>query len=149
MGYTKLPVVIEKFASPEAEMERLLRENENRGKTPEQQIREGMTWEAVEGVKDRRGGDRKSEDFQTGNISSLKGNSSDIIARRVGLGSGVTYEKGKAVIEAIDKKLAIGDLLQHGELLRMTLNEQSISAASNMLDKMRETCSTDNNSIGS
>src|SRR5580693_10739678 len=40
LGYTKIPVVIGKFASEEAEMERLLRENENRGKTPEQQIRE-------------------------------------------------------------------------------------------------------------
>src|SRR5271154_4848046 len=48
LGYTELPVIIEVFASPEAEMERLLRENENRGKTPEQQIREGMHWEPIE-----------------------------------------------------------------------------------------------------
>jgi len=54
LGYTQLPVVIEAFASPEAEMERLLRENENRGKTPEQQIREGMTWEPIEIEKAER-----------------------------------------------------------------------------------------------
>lgn len=116
MGYTELPVVVEKFATPEAEMERLLRENENRGKTPEQQIREGMTWEDVEGIKDRRGGDRKSEDFQTGNISSLKGNSSDIIARRVGLGTGKTYEKGRDVVERINTELETNQVKPLGDL---------------------------------
>src|SRR5260221_5294445 len=139
LGYRELPVVFETFASQEAEMERLLRENENRGKTPEQQIREGMTWEDVESVKDRHGGNRRSHDFQEGNISLLKGKSNDIIAQRVGLGSGKTYEHGKIVVVAIDKELSTGDALQHGELLRMTLNEQSISAASNMLDKMIKT----------
>jgi ParB-like chromosome segregation protein Spo0J len=140
IGYKTLPVVIEVFTTEEALMERLLRENENRGKTPEQQIREGMTWEPIE--------KKKAEDRLTlsqgrgikgpENFPDLKGEVRDIIARRVGLGSGKTYEKGKEVVEEIDKKLAIGDLLQHGELLRMTLNEQSISAASNMLDKMRK-----------
>src|SRR5258708_1142321 len=144
LGYTELPIEIETFASQEAEMERLLRENENRGKTPEQQIREGMTWEPIE---EKRSTTRRLEnlkhqlqDVESKNFYSREsGRVADIIARRVGLGSGGTYEKGKAVVEAIDKKLAIGDLLQHGELLRMTLNEQSISAASNMLDKMIKT----------
>lgn len=134
LGYTELPIEIEVFPSEEAEMERLLRENENRGKTPEQQIREGMTWEPIEEAKaeERQGLGKKFSEGEKGRIR-------DIIARRVGLGSGITYEKGKAVVKRIDEKFAIGDILQHGELLRMTLNEQSISAASNMLDKMIKT----------
>jgi len=137
LGYTELPVEFETFTSEEAMVERLLRENENRGKTPEQQIREGMTWEPIEREKaHKRQGMRNDTTSVKIFTDVVPGKSSDVIARRVGLGSGVTYEKGKAVVEAIDKKFAIGDLLQHGELLRMTLNEQSISAASNMLDKM-------------
>jgi uncharacterized protein YnzC (UPF0291/DUF896 family) len=136
LGYTQLPIEIETFASEEAEMERLLRENENRGKTPEQQIREGMTWQPIEEAKSKR---RQGYERSYGNISITEnGAVRDIIARRIGLGSGKTYEKGKEVVEYIDKKLAIGDLLQHGELLRITLNEQSISAASNLLDKIRQ-----------
>lgn len=54
LGYTEIPVVVETFHSEEAMIERLLRENENRGKTPEQQIREGMCWEPIEEEKARR-----------------------------------------------------------------------------------------------
>ncbi len=100
-----------------------------------------MTWEPIE---EARGKQRKlatqnnhAADLQ--NFAGLgNGLSRDIIARRVGLGSGITYEKGKAVVEAIDKELAGGDILQRGALLRMTLNEQSISAANNLLERIRQ-----------
>jgi hypothetical protein len=85
---------------------RLLRENENRGKTPEQQIREGMCWEPVEKAKaDERQGTRT--DLTSEKIFSEVegGRITDIIARRVGLGSGKTYEKGKAVVERINSEL--------------------------------------------
>ena len=102
-----------------------------------------MTWESVE--EKRSTAQRLSNLKHSGASIDMKnftgresGNVRDIIARRVGLGSGVTYEKGKAVVEMIDKELSIGDILQRGELLRMTLNEQSISAASNMLDKIQK-----------
>ncbi len=139
LGYTKLPVVVEKFASPEAEMERLLRENENRGKTPEQQIREGMTWEPIEKKKaeEREKSGKKAdppENFPEGE----KGEVRDIIARRVGLGSGKTYEKGKDVVAFIDKELRMGDILHYAEILRTQLNEQSITAAWNTLDNIRK-----------
>lgn len=51
LDWPEIPVMVETFASSETEMERLLRENENRGKTPEQQIREGMIWEPIEETK--------------------------------------------------------------------------------------------------
>lgn len=137
LGYIELPVVVETFASPEAEMERLLRENENRGKTPEQQIKEGMTWEPIEQAKaekrEKSGNTRNPlQNFAEGE----KGNVRDIIARRVGLGSGETYRKGKAVVEFIDKELRVGDILHYGEILRTQLNGQSITAAWNTLDNI-------------
>jgi ParB family chromosome partitioning protein len=138
-GYKKLPVVIEVFPTEEALMERLLRENENRGKTPEQQIREGMTWEDVEKGKGRHGGDRKSEGFSSEKIFPLDdGRVSDIIARRVGLGSGKTYEKGKDVVVRIDDELKTGDYHRYAEILRTQLNEQSITSAWNTLDKIEK-----------
>lgn len=133
LGYTELPVVIEVFASPEAEMERLLRENENRGKTPEQQIREGMTWEPIEDKKAearQKAGTNLPENFPEG------GEVRNIIARRVGLGTGKTYEKGKAVVERIDMELRIGDYHRYAEILRTQLNDQSITSAWNTLDKI-------------
>ncbi|GAC1694672.1 MAG: hypothetical protein PVS3B3_18930 [Ktedonobacteraceae bacterium] len=134
LGCTEIPIEIEHFPSEEAEMERLLRENENRGKTPEQQIREGMTWETVEGVKGRQGRPSKDEDEgKHENIFMFSGLSRDIIARRVGLGSGVTYEKGKVVVEHIDEELRCGDPRERGRLLRLKLNEESINAASKLL----------------
>jgi hypothetical protein len=86
--------------SEEAEMERLLRENENRGKTPEQQIREGMMWEPIEEKKAR---ERERAGTPVKNFSQGEtGLTRDIVARRVGLGSGITFEKGKAVVEYMD-----------------------------------------------
>lgn len=70
------------------------------GKTPEQQIREGMTWEPIEEARARK----RQQEQNYGRDSQLPKNFSEvgevrnIIARRVGLGSGVTYEHGKAVV---------------------------------------------------
>jgi hypothetical protein len=119
-------------------VERLLRDNENRGKTPMQQIREGMAWEPIETHKAEK--QRLANLKHSGNSIDLQnfagresGNVRDIIARRVGLGSGVTYEKGKAVVETIDRELAVGDFRERGRLLRIKLNEESINAASKLM----------------
>ncbi|HEX3640138.1 MAG TPA: ParB N-terminal domain-containing protein [Ktedonobacteraceae bacterium] len=134
LGYTELPVVIEKFASEEAEMERLLRENENRGKTPEQQIREGMTWEPIEEekAKKRQG---KQKDATSRKIFREVADSDvrDVIARRVGLGSGKTYEKGKEIVQYMDEALS-----ERSDILKMTLNDESINAAHKLLKKYEQ-----------
>lgn len=128
LGYTELPIEFETFASEEAELERLLRENENRDKTPEQQIREGMTWEPIEEKKAKKTqGTRTDLNFSK---KFEKSWSSDIIARRVGLGSGVTYEKGKEVVLYMDSMWS-----ERGDILRMTLNDESIHAASKLMKK--------------
>ncbi len=78
----------------------MARENENRGKTPEQQIREGMTWEPIETEKaKKRAIVAHTTEIYTAkkNFTGLEnGTVRDIIARRVGLGSGVTYERSSS-----------------------------------------------------
>lgn len=133
LNYTELPIEIETFTSKEAEMERLLRENENRGKTPEQQIREGMTWETVEGIKGRQGRPSKNNDEKHGNIPMFFGASREVIASRVGLGTGKTYEHGKEVVLYMDTMFHAGS--ERGDILRMTLNDESINAASKLMKK--------------
>lgn len=137
LGYTKLPVVVEAFPTKEAEMERLLRENENRGKTPEQQIREGMMWEPIETDKGKKRQGMRND------LTSVKiftnvapGKVIDVIARRVGLGSGVTYEKGKDVVEYMDRMFRIDS--ERGDILKMTLNDESINAAHKLLKKYKQ-----------
>lgn len=137
IGLTELPVEYEDFSTEEAELERLLRENENRHKTPEQKVREGMTWEPIEKVKaDIRTGNQ----YASGKIFPLaeSGRVIDIIASRVGLGSGKTYEHGKAVVQQIDKELAMSDPKERGKLLRMKLNEESINAASKLMQNYEQ-----------
>jgi predicted DNA binding CopG/RHH family protein len=138
LGYTELPVVIEVFASPEAEMERLLRENENRGKKPEQQIREGMTWEPIE--KERAEKREKLGNTRYPGKNSSQGCSEgrviDIVARRVGLGSGDTYKKGREVVEYMDSMFSIGS--ERGPIIRMNLNDESINAAHKAMKKYQQ-----------
>jgi ParB-like chromosome segregation protein Spo0J len=132
LDYTELPVEIEAFASKEAEMERLLRENEDRRKTPEQQIREGMTWEPIDEARAKKNQGTRT-DLTSRKILREVGDARDSIARRVGLGSGVTYEKGKTVVQKIDEELATGGVKERGRLLRIKLNDESINAASKLM----------------
>jgi hypothetical protein len=139
LGWAKVPVIIEMFASPEAEMERLLRENENRDKTSEQQIREGMTWEPIEEAKAKKRRSVPGNQYTGKNGVPKKftgdqiGETRDIIARRVGLGSGVTYEKGKEVVSYMDDMLATNT--ERGSILRMNLNDDSITSAYKAMKK--------------
>src|SRR5436190_2300890 len=133
LGYTKLPIVIETFTSPEAEMERLLRENENRGKTPEQQIREGMTWEPLENTRAEKREKSGNTRNPTRKYVEGKGEAVDIIARRVGLGSGDTYKKGREVVQYMDAAFS-----ERSDILKMTLNDESINAAHKLLKKYKQ-----------
>jgi hypothetical protein len=63
---------------------------------PEQQIREGMTWKPIEPAK--------AKQRQMAGTNLLKnvtegGNVRDLIARRVGLGSGVTSEVARGCLQ--------------------------------------------------
>lgn len=134
LDWTTFPVVVENFASEEAEMERLLRENENRGKTPEQQIREGMAWEPIEASRAKMRQGTRRDLTSVKNFTNVEaGKVTDIIARRAGLGSGVTYEKGREVVEYMDRMLGIGS--ERGSILRMNLNDESINAAHKAMKK--------------
>ena len=62
------------------------------------------------------------------------GNVRDIIAKRVGLGSGVTYTKAVKVVEEIDRLCESGKT-EIAEALKRILNENSINAAHKLLSK--------------
>ena len=66
----------------------------------------------AENLKDRQGGDRKSD--QAGNISHLidKGRTTDIAAAKAGLGSGKTYETAKKVVETGSPSRAVWRICQ-------------------------------------
>src|SRR5258708_36222527 len=101
-----------------------------------------MTWEPIE---EKRSTTRRLEnlkhqlqDVESKNFYSREsGRVADIIARRVGLGSGVTYEKGKEVIQRMDEAFARFDE-KEGDLIRITLNEQSISAAHKLVSNIKQ-----------
>jgi ParB family chromosome partitioning protein len=109
-------------------MERLLRENENRGKTPEQQIREGMHWEPIEEAKARKRQSVPGNQYTEKNglpenfPEAQSGEARDIIARRVGLGSGKTYEKGRAEPDAVQCAVHLPEM-RHGISLSQVLSK--------------------------
>jgi hypothetical protein len=108
------------------------------------QNREGMNWEKIEIEKARR---RKAdaqnqrwgnidENIDRENFPYLENRVRDIIARRVGLGSGKTYENGKEVVVYMDSMLAGGS--ERGAIIRMNLNDDSINAAHKAMKKYQQ-----------
>jgi flagellin-specific chaperone FliS len=98
-----------------------------------------MTWEPIEAEKAKQrqavpgnqhtGQNGLPKKFTGAQVGDVR----DIIARRVGLGSGVTYEKGKEVVQYMDRMYQISS--ERGDILRMTLNDESINAASKLMKK--------------
>ena len=134
------------FSDSLAELEALLLENASRFKTAEQKVREGFAWSEVEKEKARnrqriaahltnqkRSAD--AEDTLRENFpQASKGRTTDVIALRVGLGSGRTYSKATKVVTQIDQEVSLGNL-EIAQVLRKVLNEQSVDAAHMLLAK--------------
>jgi hypothetical protein len=130
---------VQEFSNEVAELEALLLENASRDKTAEQKVREGRTWESIEGerallrqkaTQNNNAGRAVVENFPQ-LVSGGKGKTRDAIALRVGLGSGRNYDKAHQVVEEIDK-LAATHFEQNQEfarVLRHTLNKKSVHAA--------------------
>lgn len=123
LGWETITVEERKFNDETTELEALLLENANREKSIEQKCREGLTWEAIE-----RDNSRKRQGVKGLGVGTTR----DVVAKRVGLGSGVTYEKACKVISAIDEALLAGDILKAKEL-RKVLNHKSVNAAIKMI----------------
>jgi len=139
LRWLEVPIIVQEFSNEVAELEALLLENASRDKTAEQKVREGRTWESIEGerallrqkaTQNNNAGRAVVENFPQ-LVSGGKGKTRDAIALRVGLGSGRNYDKAHQVVEEIDK-LAATHFEQNQEfarVLRHTLNKKSVHAA--------------------
>ncbi|MBG1263242.1 ParB/RepB/Spo0J family partition protein [Nostoc commune] len=126
LGWETVPVEEKEFTDEIAELEALLLENANREKSIEQKCREGLTWEVIERTNSRQ---------RQGSKGSGVGSTRDVIAKRVGIGSGINYEKARKVVSAIDEALLVGNLTK-AEALRKKLNHKSVNAAFKMISSI-------------
>jgi len=140
LGLETVLVEVREFPDEMAELKALLLENANRFKTTEQKVREAQAWQDVEGFQARK---RKLSTLKQGNFlpdvenfphRGEKGKTRDLIASRVGIGSGRTYEKAAKVVTQIDEDANFGHI-EVAQVLRRTLNNQSVDAAYALLKK--------------
>jgi len=139
LGWDSAPVEVRKFPDELAELEALLLENASRVKTTEQKVREGEVWREIEASKAKI---RQTTNLKIGNHTPVqenfpereRGQSRDVIASRIGFGTGRTYQKAAKVIAVIDEDIQKGNL-GSAQGLRKVLNEQSVDAAHMLLKK--------------
>ncbi len=137
LGLESVPVEVREFSNETAELEALLLENATRLKFIEQKVREAEAWEEVERVKAKgRQGTRTDirENFPRCDSQRDTGRVREQVARRVGLGSGRTYEKAAKVVPRSDEEASLGHQ-EIAQVLRKTLNEQSVDAAHALLKR--------------
>ena len=139
LGWDQVPVEVRKFPDELAELEALLLENASRLKNTEQKVREGEAWKEVETFKANL---RRHASLKNGNHIPVqenfpereRGQSRDHIAKRVGIGSGRTYDKAAWVVSVIDSDTKNGDLVT-AQGLRQVLNYKSVDAAHTLSKK--------------
>lgn len=152
LGIKNIPVVVKKFESEQEELEILLLENMYRDKTIEQKVNEAREWEAIEREKARK---RQSElngrallrdncpqakiqnvgesNYLEKEDETERGRTRDIVAKRVGLGSGKTLERAKPVVDKISQLREEGDT-ENAEFLSKAL-DKSISGAKKLVEE--------------
>jgi len=135
LRWLSIPVIVREFKDALAELEALLLENACREKTIEQKVREAALWKEIEqeSAKQRQGTRRDIQENFPG-CGEPFGQSRDHVAKRVGLGSGKTYQKAVKVVEEIDKALK-GGYLARAVALRSVLNHQSVDGAFKLTQK--------------
>lgn len=139
LGWESILVEVREFPDELAELEALLLENASRFKNTEQKVREGEAWKEIEAFKAKL---RQKASLKVGNHTPVqknftereRGQSRNHIAKRVGLGSGPTYEKAAHVVGVIDLDTKNGDLFT-AQCLRQVLNEKSVHAAHSLAKK--------------
>ena len=89
------------FVSEAEEIKALLAGNVAREKSIEQKVREGWLWEKIEREEARER--QKTSKNLPENFPGGKGDVRDIVAKRVGLGSGKTYEHAAAAVKELDE----------------------------------------------
>ncbi len=144
LGWESIQVEVREFPDETAELEALLLENASRSKTTEQKVREGEAWKEVEASKAKKrklaAQNNNAARAVVENFPQLlqeKGKTRDVIADRVGLGSGRTYQKAAKVVTQIDSEASLGHK-EVAQVLRKTLNEQSVDSAHALLKRPPE-----------
>jgi N6-adenosine-specific RNA methylase IME4 len=141
-----VPVEVRTFANEYEELEALLLENLFRDKTQFQKIKEGTAWEKIEAEKGKQRMSKAAfleqeqrkvkkqgvENFphpvdNPQNNESEQGKSRDKIAKKVGLGSGRDYDKGKKVVAAIEAHKTAGNK-QQADVLSIALEKSTDGA---------------------
>jgi len=144
LGHKTVPCEIVSFDSSEEELEELIHYNAGREKTLEQRIRESITLEEVysEKAKKRSLSNLKQNKTDMDNLTTSeklpeedahKGSTRDVVAKKAGLSSGRTYDRGKDVILAVDKLRNNGNH-DDADLLLAILNK-SVSAAADLANE--------------
>lgn len=133
-----VPVEVKSFNNEQEELESLLLENMYRDKTMEQKVREAEIWEVIEKAK----AEKRRLSTQNNNVGKavkenfpelVTGQTRDIVAKQVGIGSGKTLESAKIVVKKIDELRELGDV-ENAEFLSNALNK-SVSGAKKLAEE--------------
>ncbi|MBN3875267.1 ParB N-terminal domain-containing protein [Nostoc sp. JL23] len=123
-GIKVVPAKLENFPTMEDEIAALLAGNEYREKTIEQKSREYLVWLEIE---------KERAKSRCGRPGEGQGATRDIIAKRVGLGSGVNAEHAIACVKTLDETKGAPDgsvrHQQHEQLKQLLSRTRGVDAA--------------------
>ena len=145
LGYPTVPCEVIAFDSEDDELEALVHYNASREKTFEARVRESMALEAVYSAKaeKRKLGNLKQNNTEMDNLTTseesvenedIKGATRDVVAKKAGISSGKTYDRGRKVVEEIDRQRENGNT-ENVELLIYLLNNKSVSTTAILVDE--------------
>ena len=103
LGVQQLLAEVKIFESEVEELETFLSANVQREKTVEQKVREGWLWEKVEKEKAFQRMNSGQANDPTQNFAEGRGEVRNIVAEKVGLGSGFTYDKASKAVKKLDE----------------------------------------------
>ncbi|MFL0194245.1 ParB N-terminal domain-containing protein [Clostridium sp. WILCCON 0269] len=132
LGVKNIPVVVKKFEGKQEELEILLLENMYRDKTIEQKVNEAKEWKVIEKEKAKRRQGTRTDIVDNCPPSDM-GKTRDIVAKRVGLGSGKALERAEPVVDKITELRKKGDT-ENAEFLSKAL-DKSISGAKKLVEE--------------
>jgi len=130
LGKKELPCEKITFSNENEELERLLLENQYRDKSTYQKMKEAEVWEVIEKEKARqRQSGGQGGILLTDNVPEAnKGEVREILAEKVGIGSGKTYDRAKSAVKKIDNLKKQGNE-KDAEFLKTVLNESARGAS--------------------
>ncbi|MBD2771199.1 ParB/RepB/Spo0J family partition protein [Iningainema tapete] len=139
LGIKQVPCEVKVFTSEAEELKFLLAGNIQREKTIEQKVREGWLWEEIEREEAKarmlKGSTAPMENSPGGAVR-------DIVAKRVGLGSGKTYEHASAAVKEMDdsRDAAPGTVRgdRHRQLKELLSKPRGVDAAYKLVKEKEE-----------